>query len=183
MAESGLRGLTIPAIARRANVSNQTFYAFYPSKHDAFLGAQKVGMHEALRVTAAAYAAHPDNWPHAVAAGIGALLGFLASEPEHAHLTIVDTFAASPEAIAIRQQAIGAFRSYLAPGFKHSGAERVEDELAAEAVTGGIWQVLHDYIERGSAAALPGAAPQLAYFALAPFLGARDAADAALAAT
>ncbi len=46
---------------------------------------------------------------------------------------------------------------------------------------GGIWQVLHDYVARGAAAALPGAAPQLSYFALAPFIGAEDAAAAALA--
>ena len=49
VAEKGLAGLTIPEIARRANVSHQTFYEMYPTKHDAFLGAQKVGMHQALR--------------------------------------------------------------------------------------------------------------------------------------
>ncbi|MCW3033876.1 MAG: hypothetical protein QOK19_1178 [Solirubrobacteraceae bacterium] len=182
VAEQGLAALTIPAIAKRANVSNQTFYSFYPSKHDAFLGAQKVGMHQALRVTGEAYGAHPGDWPSAVTAGIGALLGYLASEPAHAHLAIVDTFAASPEAIAIRQDAIDAFRSYLSPGFKR-GAEAsggdVPGELAAEAVVGGIWQILHDYVAGGAADALPGVAPQLSYFALVPFIGAREAAAAA----
>jgi AcrR family transcriptional regulator len=185
VAEQGLQALTIPAIAKRANVSNQTFYSFYPSKHDAFLGAQKVGMHQALRVTAEAYGSHPADWPRAVTAGIGALLGYLASEPAHAHLAIVDTFAASPEAIAIRQDAIDAFRSYLSPGFRRasnegSAGDYGPGELAAEAVVGGIWQVLHDYIARGAAASLPGVAPQLSYFALAPFLGADAAAAAAL---
>jgi AcrR family transcriptional regulator len=184
VAERGLAGLTVPAIAKRANVSNQTFYSFYPSKHDAFLGAQKVGMHQALRVTAEAYEAHRADWPRAVTSGIAALLGYLASEPAHAHLAIVDTFAASPEAIAIRQDAIDAFRSYLSPGLAHVAevcGEDVPGDLAAEAVVGGIWGILHDYIARGGAAALPGVAPQLSYFALAPFLGAADAADAALA--
>src|SRR5277367_4002140 len=46
VASKGLAGLTIPEIARRANVSHQTFYEIYPSKHDAFLGALKVGMHQ-----------------------------------------------------------------------------------------------------------------------------------------
>ncbi|HEX9482735.1 MAG TPA: TetR/AcrR family transcriptional regulator [Solirubrobacteraceae bacterium] len=189
VSEQGLGALTIPAIAKRANVSNQTFYSFYASKHDAFLGTQKVGMHQALGVTAEAYGAHPEDWPRAVAAGLGALLGYLASEPAHAHLTVVDTFAASPETIAIREDANAAFSSYLAPGFKLAAARgggptaagEPPGELAAEAVVGGIWQVLHDYVARGAAAALPGAAPQLSYFALAPFIGAEDAAAAALA--
>jgi AcrR family transcriptional regulator len=183
VSEQGLGALTIPAIAKRANVSNQTFYSFYASKHDVFLGTQKVGMHQALGVTAEAYGAHGEDWPLAVAAGISALLGYLASEPAHAHLVVVDTFAASPDAIAIREDANAAFCSYLAPGFERAaarGGPAAAGELAAEAVVGGIWQVLHDYVARGAAAALPGAAPQLSYFALAPFIGADDAAAAAL---
>jgi AcrR family transcriptional regulator len=177
----------VPEIAKRANVSNQTFYGFYPSKQLAFLGAQKVGLHQALGVTGEAYSAHPDDWPRALRSGIGALLGYLASEPAHAHLAIVDTFAASPDTIAIRQDAAAAFQTYLAPGFKRDGAPvgspqppAVRGELAAEAIVGGIWQVLHDYVERGAAVALPAAGAQLSYFALAPFLGAQAAAEAAL---
>jgi AcrR family transcriptional regulator len=79
VAEKGLANLTIPEIAKRANVSHQTFYEMYPTKHDAFLGAQKVGMHQALLVTAQAYDAHKDNWPRGVAAGLHALLDYLAS--------------------------------------------------------------------------------------------------------
>ncbi len=52
VAAKGLAGLTIPEIARRANVSHQTFYEIYPTKHDAFLGALKVSMHQALLVSA-----------------------------------------------------------------------------------------------------------------------------------
>ena len=48
--------------------------------------------------------------------GIGALLEYLASEPEHAHLTLVDTFAASPEALAIRERAMEGFRALPAAG-------------------------------------------------------------------
>ena len=74
VAEKGLAALTIPEIVRRANVSNQTFYDIYPSKRDAFLGAQKVGMHQALRVAVEAYEAHAGDWPRAVGAGVHALV-------------------------------------------------------------------------------------------------------------
>jgi AcrR family transcriptional regulator len=182
VAEKGLAALTIPEIARRANVSNQTFYSFYSSKHDAFLGAQKVGMHQALTISVQAYEAERENWPRAIAAGLRALLGYLASEPAHAHLTLVDTFGSSPEALAIRGESMKGFQHYLAPGFELAGDDGGEPvaPVIAEAVVGGIWQVLHHYIETDCAEQLPGAAPQLIYFTLAPFVGAERAAEAAL---
>jgi AcrR family transcriptional regulator len=179
IAEKGLGGLTIPEIARRANVSHQTFYEIYPTKHDAFLGALKVGMHQALRVSGEAYDAHKDEWPSAVAAGLHTLINYLTSEPAHAHLSLVDTFAASPDAIEIRDAALESFSAFLKPGYEYAAANRTVPGIATEAITGGIWQVLHDYIDTGRIAELPDLAPQLVYLALFPFLGSRAAAKAA----
>jgi AcrR family transcriptional regulator len=174
VAEKGLAALTIPEIARRANVSHQTFYDNYRSKHDAFLGAQKVGMHQALRVAVDAYEAHAADWPRAVGAGVLALVRYLVSEPAHAHLTLVDTFAASPEAIEIRNSGVLAFACYLDPGYEHARGE--VPAVAAEAIAGGVWQVLHDYIGSECIEELSGTVPQLTYFALTPFLGPQEAA-------
>jgi AcrR family transcriptional regulator len=178
VATKGLAGLTIPEIARRANVSHQTFYEMYPTKHDAFLGAQKVGLHQALLVTVEAYETHKDHWPHAVAAGLRALIDYLSGEPAHAHLTLVDTFGASPEAVEIRDTALRAFAAYLHPGYALSPADWHVPDIAAEAVAGGIWQVLHHYIEDDRIAELPDATPQIVYMALTPFLGPKEAAKA-----
>jgi AcrR family transcriptional regulator len=178
VAEKGLANLTIPEIARRANVSHQTFYEMYPTKDDAFLGAQKVGMHQALLVTVEAYEAHKDDWPRAVAAGLRALLAYLASEPAHAHLNLVDTFAASPEAIEIRDTRLHAFAAYLQPGYHYADGRKVPG-IAPEAIAGGIWQVLHFQIESDRTEELPQVAPQLIYMALTPFLGPKEAAKIA----
>ena len=189
VAEKGLASLTIPEIARRANVSHQTFYEMYPTKHDAFLGTQKVGLHQALRVTVAAYEENKEDWPRGVAAGLRALLGYLASEPAHAHLILVDTFAASPEAIEIRDTSIHAFAAYLQPGYHYASSQRAtapdararrrHRRGAPEAIAGGIWQVLNYYIEDERTEELPEVAPQLIYAALTPFIGPKDAAKAA----
>jgi AcrR family transcriptional regulator len=178
VAEKGLEALTIPEIARRANVSHQTFYEMYPTKQDAFLGAQKVGLHQALGIAVEAYETYTDDWPKGVAAGLRALLDYLASEPAHAHLTIVDTFAASPLAIEIRDTGLHAFASYMQPGF-HFPTGRRAPAIAPEAIAGGIWQILHHYVEHDMVDELPGAAPQLIFFVLAPFLGAKEAAQVA----
>jgi AcrR family transcriptional regulator len=180
VAEKGLANLTIPAIARRANVSHQTFYEMYPTKHDAFLGTQKVGLHQALLVTVQAYEDNKDDWPRGVAAGLRALLGYLASEPAHAHLILVDTFAASPEAIEIRDTSIHAFAAYLQPGYHYASKNSVTvPGVVPEAIAGGIWQVLNFYIEDERTDELPDVAPQLIYAALTPFLGPKDAAKVA----
>jgi AcrR family transcriptional regulator len=194
VAEKGLANLTIPEIARRANVSHQTFYEMYPTKHDAFLGTQKVGLHQALRVTVAAYEENKQDWPRGVAAGLRALLGYLASEPAHAHLILVDTFAASPEAIEIRDTSIHAFAAYLQPGYHYASSSSSSSSsngsgagpahgavpgVAPEAIAGGIWQVLNYYIEDERTEELPEVAPQLIYAALTPFIGPKDAAKAA----
>jgi AcrR family transcriptional regulator len=179
VAEKGFAGLTIPEIASRANVSHETFYEMYPTKHDAFLGAQKVGLHQALRVTVEAYEAHRGQWHEGVAAGMHALTEYVCSEPSHAHLTLVDTFGASPEAIEIRESAMQAFTAYLEPGFDEAPPDIDVPKIAAEAVTGGVWQVLHHYIEHHRVHELCDAAPQLIFHTLSPFLGPEAAAEVA----
>jgi AcrR family transcriptional regulator len=178
-AEKGLASLTIPEIAKRANVSHQTFYEMYPTKDDAFLGAQKIGMHQALLVTAQAYDAHKEDWPRGVAAGLHALLAYLASEPALSHLILVDTFAASPEATEIRDTSLHAFAAYLQPGYDHAPKGPAVPGVAPEAIAGGVWQILNHYIEAERTSELPEVAPQLIYAALAPFLGPSDAAKVA----
>jgi hypothetical protein len=160
-------------------VSHQTFYDIYASKHEAFLGAQKVGMHQALQIAVEAYQAHAEDWPSAVNAGARALIDYLASEPAHAHLTLVDTFAACPEAIEIRNAGVHAFAAYLAPGYELAGEGAAVPSIAAEAVAGGIWEILHHYIENDCIGELTSTAPQVTYFALVPFLGPAEAATVA----
>ncbi|HTB70911.1 MAG TPA: TetR/AcrR family transcriptional regulator, partial [Solirubrobacteraceae bacterium] len=179
VAEKGFSGLTIPEIASRANVSHETFYEMYETKHDAFLGAQKVGLHQALRVTVDAFAEREGEWARGVAAGMRALLEYVCSEPEHAHLTLVDTFGASPRAIEIRDAALESFTTYLQPGFEHASADVDVPPVAAEAVAGGIWQIMHHYIEQQRLHELCDAGPQLVYLTLTPFVGSEHAAKVA----
>jgi AcrR family transcriptional regulator len=181
VAEKGLAALTIPEIASRAGVSHETFYEMYASKHDAFVGAQKVGMHQAFTFAVLAYSAFrvEDGWARAVAEGLRSLIDYLASEPAHAHLSIVDTFAATPETLAIRDNTLRGFAYYLGSEEREAGEGIEVPAIAPEAVVGGIWQVLHHYIEQGMLAELPAVTPQLIYLTLTPFLGAQRAAEEA----
>ena len=180
VAEKGLAGLTIPAIASRAGVSHETFYEMYPSKQDAFLGAQKVGMHQAFATAIETYQKHRElAWSVAVAEGLRVLIDFLVAEPAHARLSIIDTFAASPETLEIRDDLLRSFAYYLSEPERPAVDGIAVPAIAAEAVVGGVWQVIHYYIERGHLDALPGAVPEITYLTLTPFLGPADAAEVA----
>ena len=135
-------------------------------------------MHQALVVFAKAYDACAEDWPHALASGLRALIEYMVSEPVHAHLSLVDTFAASPDAIEIRDSALGSFAAYLDPGYELARNQRDVPVIAAEAIAGGVWQILHDYVDNGRISELGDLAPQVSYLALVPFLGSAAAADA-----
>ena len=180
VAEKGLARLTIPEIASRAGVSRETFYEMYPTKQDVFVGAQKVGMHQALRVAVEAFEAAMPDWPRAIAAGLRALIAYLVSEPAHAHLSIVDAFGASPATIKVRNETLTAFATYFRRGYELARRDAAVPAIAADAVVGGAWQVLHHEIDDERIAELSDATPPLIYLLLTPFIGARQAAKVAL---
>jgi AcrR family transcriptional regulator len=172
--------LTIPEIASRAGVSRETFYEMYPTKQDVFVGAQKVGMHQALGVGVKAFEAAMPDWPRAIAAGVRALIAYLVSEPAHAHLSIVDAFGASPETIKVRDETLTAFATYFRRGYELARRDTGIPAIAADAVVGGAWQVLHHEIDDERFAELSEATPSLIYLLLTPFIGPRQAAKVAL---
>jgi AcrR family transcriptional regulator len=182
VAEKGLAALTIPEIASRANVSHETFYEMFPAKRDAFLEAQRTGMFGALSRGAQAWEAAMPDWPRAIAAGLCAVIDYLVAEPALAHLAIVDAFGASPETIAVRAEILQAFATYFEPGYALAPEGHVIPASAGEAVVGGVWQVLHHYIDYGRVDELPGATAQLTYMLLTPFIGAKAAKKTALSA-
>jgi hypothetical protein len=64
----------------------------------------------------------------------------------------------------------------FAPGHK---AHPKVPSVVAEAIVGGLWNVIQYELGHGRAAELPQLAPELTYIALAPFLGAKEAAKIA----
>lgn len=180
VAEKGLAALTIPEIASRANVSHETFYEMFHTKMEAFLGAQKIGMEGALGGGVLAWEAQMPDWPRAIDAGLRGVVGYLASEPAYARLTFVDAFGASPETIALRDALLREFAARFEPGYAYAPDGAQVPPIAAEAVVGGCWQVIHHYIDSDRLEELPNAAAQLTYMLLTPFLGPKRACQVAL---
>jgi AcrR family transcriptional regulator len=180
-AAKGYRALTVKDIADEAAVSLQTFYEQFTDKEDAFLVAYEVGYTKALATFERAYAEEPD-WPGAMRAALASLLSFLASEPAFAQMALVDSLIATPRTAASSNRSVAAFGKLLEPGFDAVPKSSRPPAIAVEAITGGLFEVIFDYVVHGRARELPKLASQTTYIALAPFLGAREAGRVAAAA-
>jgi AcrR family transcriptional regulator len=169
-AEKGYANATLEDIAERAAVSLNAFYEHFANKEDAFLVAYEIGHSKGLALVESAHDAAPD-WPHAVRAGIIALLHFLASEPAFSHLALVDALIATPRTADRANKGILQYLELLAPGFDEAPDGSKPPAATIEAIAGGIFELCLTYTVQGHVSELTELAPWVIYFALAPFVG------------
>jgi hypothetical protein len=121
------------------------------------------------------------DWPHAVKAGIGAMLEFLAAEPSLARLCMVEALVAGPVVVERYDAAIQSFVPYF-----QSGREGRPPEVLArlsptteEALVGGMVSLISRRIIAGKAEELEELLPDLVEFTLTPYVGSAEAAKLA----
>ena len=180
VAEKGYGGTTIADITRHAAVSRRTFYEHFDGKDECFVAAYDTVMAE-LRDRVSAAFEGADDWPHAVKAGIGAMLEFLAAEPSLARLCMVEALVAGPVVVERYDAAIQSFVPYF-----QSGREGRPPEVLArlsptteEALVGGMVSLISRRIIAGKAEELEELLPDLVEFTLTPYVGSAEAAKLA----
>lgn len=181
VAENGYGGTTIAHITRHAAVSRRTFYEHFASKDECFVAAYDTVMAELSERVGKAFEEQEDDWPRAVKAGIAAMLGFLAAEPNLARLCIVEALVAGPVVVERYDAAIQSFVPYF-----RSGREgRPPDVLARlsptteEALVGGMMSLISRRIIAGKTTELESLLPDLVEFTLSPYIGGPEAAKVA----
>jgi AcrR family transcriptional regulator len=179
-ASRGYQALSLEDVAAEAAVSLQTFYSHFESKEEAFEAAYEVGHARALGVCAEAFA-DAQTWVQGVHAAVGALMQFLAAEPSYAHLACVDIVVAFPRLTERVEAARSTYGGLLASRLaRYNGSARMHraSSITGEAIVGGVFELLHDYVARGLTERLPELADHVTYIALTPFLGSQAAAAA-----
>jgi AcrR family transcriptional regulator len=94
-------------------------------------------------------------------AGVGALVQFLASEPEFARMCVVEVLAAGPRAIARRNEAMRMFAELIEDNIHELVPGCRRPALTAETIVGGIHEVVFSRILAGCVDELPGLADDL----------------------
>lgn len=180
VAEHGYAGTTIAHVTRAAAVSRRTFYEHFESKDECFVAAYETVMGE-LRERISGAFEEADDWPHAIRAGIDAMLGFLATEPNLARLCMVEALVAGPVVVERYDAAIQSFVPYFREGREGQPPEVLArlSSTTEEALVGGMMSLISRRIIAGKAAELEELLPDLVEFTLTPYLGVGAAAKIA----
>jgi len=122
------------------------------------------------RVTRACAA--EEAWEAKVVAGITAVLEFAAHDPQGAHALTVDARRRTSGEVDLEQEAIAHFADLLR---QVAAVERRFAISNEEAIIEAIATIIRGHLQLGTAATLPGLAPEVVYITLMPYLGIADA--------
>jgi AcrR family transcriptional regulator len=182
VAEKGYGGTTIADITRHAAVSRRTFYEHFEGKDECFVAAFDTVTEQLRGQVEEAYEAE-DEWADGIRAGIAAMLGFLASEPNLARLAMVEALVAGPVVVERYDDAVQTFLPYLEAG-RDGRPKKVLARLSdstEEALVGGMVSLVSRRIVAGQTDELESLLPDLVEFTLAPYVGNDEAASVARA--
>jgi AcrR family transcriptional regulator len=173
-AARGYPALSLDEIAAEAAVSLQTFYTYFANKEEAFLATYEVGHAKSMAFINQTLAGQA-GWIDALRAGTIALLEFLASEPSYAHLACVDVLIAYPNVADRLDEANAFYTQLLSLRIGADAPSRPAAPIVGEAIVGGVFELLHDYILRGDTRELGELAEHIMYIVLTPLMGAEGA--------
>jgi AcrR family transcriptional regulator len=168
VSDVGYASMTVSDVISRAGVSRRTFYEHFVNKEDVFLAAYDHVVENVIAEVGAAYEGG-DDWLDKVERAVTAFVTRLASQPSLAHVCVVEVLAAGPRALARRSAAMDRFRAFMLPGCEPLSDRLRTPEVAADALIGGIYEVIYAHVLRGETARLPSLAPELVQSMLAPF--------------
>jgi AcrR family transcriptional regulator len=172
--EGGYDGTTVSTIGKRAGVSKSDFYKQFESKDACFVAAYDDAV-ERIRARVLAACGEADDWATGVLAALAALLDLLVAEPAQAGLVLVEGLRAGRGVYDRYQVALQSFVPYLREGAPAPGGGDPPPEATDEAVVGGIASLLARRVLAGETAKLGELLPEIAEFALTPYIGAAEA--------
>jgi AcrR family transcriptional regulator len=181
VAEHGYRAVTITHITKEARVSRRVFYANFEDKEECFLAAFEVVVGH-IRELAAGAIETITGWPGRAIAVSGAVLSFLASEPDLARLCLVESQGAGPTVAARFHDAVREVVPLLEQGRGERQGERELPPTTEESTIGALVMLASRKVAAGEAKQLRDLLPDFAEFVLAPYLGADEATRFAQAA-
>jgi AcrR family transcriptional regulator len=167
----GYPATTVEDITAHAGVSRRTFYDLFADKEECFLAAYDVIVRRLVGEINGAFGSGERPWPERIAAGLRALTGIFAAEPELARLAMVDVLAAGQRALERRDATLRGFARFFEAGSSALPDGMQGHDVIAQAVVGGLYEALYSYIVDGEADRLPDVLPDLIYCALVPYLG------------
>ena len=176
VAEKGYHATTVAEVVERAGTSQRVFYGHFENKEEAFLAALDSGSAQMLGLVLPAFR-RANSWQESVRAAYEAMFSFGIEEPEYTTLGAVEMYTVGRRALETRDNVMEGLEALLAPGY-----ELAPDipPIAAEAIGGAIYALIHDQVKDKGPESLPELAPMATYMTLAPFVGPKEAYERAI---
>jgi AcrR family transcriptional regulator len=168
---------TVTEVCKTAKVSTRAYYEHFADKEECFMATFDCGVGLLQGRVSKAYA-QPASWPVRMRRGLEELLHLLAAESAFANLAIVEMLAAGPRGRERVRKLLQNFQRFFDDAPRQPGQPRVPP-VAVEAVVAGVFGLLFNYVSTKRTTDLPDLLPEITYFVLVPFIGPRDAAEAA----
>jgi AcrR family transcriptional regulator len=178
VAERGLHGTTIAAVAKQARVSRLTFAEAYGSVEQAFVALVEQVTEWPANLIAAAFQ-EGECWRASILAGLEALLVFLDAEPALARVCVIDALAGPQAALEHRARLLEPLIALVDSVRETLPRSRQPPPRTAEAVVVSVAGLLHARMVSGQAPPFTKLLGELAEHMVFPFLGSKDAAEAA----
>jgi len=174
--ERGYAQMSTLEVIKRAGESRKTFYELYESKEECFLRAHDAGMEQLARqVLQPARAA--SDWCAGVRAGLTAAVELVEEQPTIARCLLIEASAAGRRTMAKRAEVLRRFGNELDRVRRQIPSAAKLPPLASEIVVGGLESQLRMHLQTGDPPKLQELLPELAYFAINPYLGHKVATE------
>jgi AcrR family transcriptional regulator len=168
VAAQGYRQASIRDICAEANISTETFYKHFSDKQEVFLTAVETGLDQVMGYCQETFRMAP-TWPDGIWDALTTCADWARHEPAFAIATTVELLAVGPDARELLRSLIDAFALFLEPGHAllESDVARALDESIGERV----FELLYTHLRHSPPDTLSTVVPEVARFALTPFLG------------
>jgi AcrR family transcriptional regulator len=172
VAAVGYEETTVERVLARAGVSRRTFYELFEDREDCFLAAYDEAMRRTFRIVTEAYL-ECDAPERRIEAALEAYLTFCADEPDLARMCVVEVFAAGSRARQRRAEAMDRMAQLMEHALSELRGDDELDRLAAQALVGGVYEVIYLPIDQGDTEPLRGLAAQIVASQIMPLVGVR----------
>jgi AcrR family transcriptional regulator len=178
VADCGLYGTTIGAVAARARVSRVTFTDIFGSVEHAFVELVKQVTSWPANQVREAFEGE-STWRSSVLAGLEALLLLLDSEPALARVCLIDALAGPPAALEHRAELLQPLVALIDGAREDLPSDAQPPPVTGEATVAAVAGILHARLVALQAPPFIDLLGELAALVVAPYLGFREAEEAA----
>ncbi len=178
VADQGLYGTTIGAVAARARVSRVTFTEIFGSIEHAFVELVKQVTSWPVNQINDAFE-RETSWRSSILAGLEALLVLLDSEPALARVCLIDALAGPPAALELRAQLLHPLIGLVDRARDTLPSDEQPLPVTGEATVVAVAGILHARLVALQAPPFIDLLGELAALVVAPYLGLKEAKEAA----